>query len=351
MSRNRGVSVQEITDRDQWNALLLDLPSPHVLQSWEWGEVKRRHSWMPVRLLWSVGHQPAAAAQVLRRPWPHTPWCLLYVPKGPILDYTNRDLLTEVLAGLELHTRRQKAVLCKVDPDTNLSSMERCLGARGWRYSNQQIQFRNTGLLDLTPAEDDLLIAMKSKTRYNIRLAERKGVTVRAGTADDIPLFYAMYAETGQRDGFLIRPPAYYRDAWQTFLKAGMAHMLLAEVEAQAVAGLVLFRFGHTAWYMYGASTDKHRSHMPNYALQWEAICWAKSAGCTTYDMWGAPDALDEGDSLWGVWRFKAGLGASFTPHIGAYDFAPSRTLYWGYSVAMPRYLAWLRRRGGATLD
>jgi lipid II:glycine glycyltransferase (peptidoglycan interpeptide bridge formation enzyme) len=84
---------------------------------------------------------------------------------------------------------------------------------------------------------------------------------------------------------------------------------------------------------------------MPSYALQWEAICWSKAAGCTVYDLWGAPDTLDERDGLWGVWRFKQGLGAQFAPHIGAYDYAASKLLYWAFSVVLPRYRGWLRRR------
>jgi peptidoglycan pentaglycine glycine transferase (the first glycine) len=337
-----------ITDRAQWHSALLALPSPHVLQSWDWGEVKRRHNWTPERLLWQDDGRPVAAAQVLRRPIPRTPWSAAYAPKGPILDYTDRDLVVQALADLEAHARRQRAIFVKVDPDTNLPEAEQVLVARGWRYSDEQVQFRNTALLDVTPSEDDLLMAMKSKTRYNIRLAERKGVTVRAGTAADIPLFYEMYAETGRRDGFLIRPQTYYADAWETFLDAGLAHMLLAEVENAAVAGLILFRFGTIAWFMYGASTDKHRNRMPTHALQWEAIRWIKSAGCTTYDLWGAPDTLDERDRLWGVWRFKEGLGAQFTPHIGAYDYpGASRLLYWAFQVILPRYRNWLWHRHG----
>jgi peptidoglycan pentaglycine glycine transferase (the first glycine) len=341
----RGVPTEycQITSREEWNSALLALPSPHVLQSWDWGEVKRRHHWTPARLLWSTAERPVAAAQVLRRPLPHTPWGAMYVPKGPILDYTNDGLVTRVLADLEEVARRQRAIFCKVDPDVHPSGAQRALSVRGWRYSDEQIQFRNTALLDLTPTEQELLAAMKGKTRYNVRLAGRKGVTVRRGTVHDIPLFYAMYAETGKRDRFLVRPLDYYRDAWRVFLDAGLAHMLLAEAEGDIVAGLILFRFGQRAWFMYGASTDRHRNHMPNYALQWEAIRWARSAGCTVYDLWGAPDHLDEQDPMWGVWRFKEGLGAAFAPHIGAYDYPASRWLYWAYKIVLPRYLAWLR--------
>ena len=339
-----------IHDPQRWNEALLALPAYHVLQSWEWGEVKGRHGWAAHRLLWEQEGRPVAAAQVLRRPIPHTPWGLMYVPKGPALDYANSALVQRVLAGLESMARHQRAIFIKVDPDTDLPQVVQTLQARGWRYSVGQIQFRNTALLDLTLAEDVLLAAMKSKTRYNVRLAGRKGVRVRAGTLADIPRFYEMYAETGHRDGFLVRPFAYYADAWQTFLRAGLAHMLLACApprtgawSEEVIAGVILFRLGDKAWFMYGASADRHRDRMPNHALQWAAICWARSAGCTAYDLWGAPDVLDERDRLWGVWRFKEGLGAQFTPHIGAYDYVTSSVLYWAYAVALPRYLGLLR--------
>ena len=342
----RAPTYRTVEDRAAWNEVLARLPACHVLQSWEWGQVKGQHGWTAERLLWTDAGGPVAAAQVLRRALPHTPWGLLYVPKGPALDYHDSTLLQRVLADLEAYGRRRGAIAVKVDPDVNRPAVAETLTARGWRYSAEQIQFRNTALLDLGASEEALLAAMKGKTRYNTRLAARRGVTVREGGVDDIPCFYEMYAETGERDGFTIRAYPYYADAWRTFLEAGLGQMLLAEVEGEAVAGLILFRFGEKAWYMYGASTDQHRNTMPNYALQWAAIRWCKAAGCAVYDLWGAPDRLDESDSMWGVWRFKEGLGARFAPHIGAYDYPASRLLYWAYAVVLPRYIGWLQRRG-----
>jgi len=104
------------------------------------------------------------------------------------------------------------------------------------------------------------------------------------------------------------------------------------------------------AWYMYGASRSIHREKMPNHLLQWEAMRWAQEQGCTVYDMWGAPDVLDESDPLWGVYRFKQGFGGEFVRHIGAWDFSVSRLGYWLYTGVMPRLLAatrwvyWKRR-------
>jgi lipid II:glycine glycyltransferase (peptidoglycan interpeptide bridge formation enzyme) len=224
------------------------------------------------------------------------------------------------------------------------------LEQRGWRFSASQIQYRNTALLDLRPDPPALLAAMKPKTRYNIGLAGRKGVRVRDGAAGDLPAFYTLYAETSRRDGFLIRDYPYYRSAWQRFLDAGLGRLLLAEADGQLLAGLFLFHFGRRAWYMYGASSSAGRELMPNHLLQWEAIQRARALGCTAYDLWGAPDVLNESDPMWGVYRFKAGFGAALVRHIGAWDFAPLSPLYWLYTVAIPRYLALLRRGAGSRL-
>jgi peptidoglycan pentaglycine glycine transferase (the first glycine) len=331
-----------IDDPAVWNQTLLSLPWPHALQSWEWGAFKSRHGWTATR--WKT---PRAAALVLRRKLPYTPFSVLYVPKGPTLDYADAAAWEAMLAHLERLARRQQALFVKIDPDVHReqSAVSQRLLARGWRPSLEQVQFRNTMTLDLTQDEASLLAAMKSKWRYNVRLAERKGVSVRLGAVDDLPLLYDMYHETALRDGFVIRPLAYYADLWGSFMQRGLARPLIAEVEGDAVAMLVLFYFGGRAWYMYGASRNQHREKMPNHLLQWQAMRWARSAGCAVYDMWGAPDELLESDSMWGVYHFKKGFGATLVQHIGAFDYPGSRLWYWAYTVAMPRLLALMRRR------
>jgi peptidoglycan pentaglycine glycine transferase (the first glycine) len=345
------VRVTEVTEPDLWNEALLKLPYNHVLQSYEWGQFKAKYGWTPLRLLLEKDGSAQAAASVLRRKLPYLPLCVMYVPKGPALDYSDGELLQHVLATLEDVARRHHAIFIKVDPDVCLEDASppadqviTSLENRGWQLSSEQIQFRNTILIDPTQEEDELLQAMKSKTRYNVRLAERRGVEVRLGGLTDLPLFYDMYVETSSRDEFIIRPLAYYRDAWQAFMEADLAHLFIAEYEDQPLAGLILFRFGNKVWYMYGASRDLHRNLMPNHLLQWEAIRWAKTQGCTVYDLWGAPDVLDESDPLWGVYRFKEGFGGQFVHHIGAYDYPVSRSLYQLYTVTVPGYLEILRK-------
>jgi lipid II:glycine glycyltransferase (peptidoglycan interpeptide bridge formation enzyme) len=260
---------------------------------------------------------------------------------------------------LERLARQQRALFVKIDPDvcypgesppfsprpSVAPETANLLKDRGWCFSHEQVQFRNTVLLDLRSSEEELLAAMKQKTRYNTRLAARRGVHVRSGTRADLNLFCDLYAETARRDGFLIRSAEYYRDAWESFLDAGLAHLLLAEVSGDMVAGLVLFTFGQTAWYMYGASSERHRDCMPNNLLQWEAIRTAKARGCTLYDLWGAPDQLDDSDPMWGVLHFKLGLGGQVARGLGAWDFPVSRIAYQFYTRVVPHYLGYLRRQ------
>jgi peptidoglycan pentaglycine glycine transferase (the first glycine) len=356
----------EIVDPQAWDHALLSLPNPHALQSWEWGAFKSRHGWSPTRLLFQEGDRTVAAAALLERRLPRLPLSILYAPRGPALDWTDPALVERVLAALEQLARERRALFVKIDPDVynpgdapafssrpaNAPAVAALLAARDWRLSAGQIQFRYTVLLDLNRSEEELQAAMKQTWRRNLRLAARRGVTIREGSAADLEALYRLYAETAGRQGFPIRPADYYLDAWGNFLRAGQAHLLLAEVEGEAVAGLVLFTFGPTAWYMYGASSDRHREVMPNYLLQWEAIRRARAAGCTLYDLWGAPDRLDESDPMWGVYRFKLGLGGELARGLGAWDFPANRAGYWLYTVLIPRYLGWLRgRRQAGTFE
>jgi peptidoglycan pentaglycine glycine transferase (the first glycine) len=362
------LQMQVEQDAARWNATILKLPYHHVLQSYQWGQFKSRHGWSAFPLLFRARGEVRAAALVLRRTLPLLPWGVMYVPKGPLLDYGDLQLVDQVLATLEAFARRQKALLIKIDPDVSpddenpdvgalqalvtaptparpaSAQMVRLLGERGWVFSREQIQFRNTALLDIEQDETSLLESMKPKTRYNVRLAARKGVRIRTGGLGDLAVFYRLYAETSARDGFLIRPFEYYQDAWQTFLRDDLAELLLAELDGLPLAGLILFRLGRKAWYMYGASSAEGRNAMPNYLLQWEAIRLCRERGDALYDLWGAPNELVETDPMWGVYRFKEGLGAHLVRHIGAYDFPGSRPLFFLFQTVLPRYLTLLRR-------
>ncbi|MCJ7678090.1 MAG: peptidoglycan bridge formation glycyltransferase FemA/FemB family protein [Anaerolineales bacterium] len=356
-----------VHDRAEWASALADLPRAHVLQAWEWGDFKAGYGWEPERLVWRFPDgRPAAAAQVLARtlrvPGIGLRRSVLYAPRGPVLDWAAPGVAEAVLRDLRDQARRPGVIQVKIDPDLPLGYGapgsdeaasdpigERMLGllpALGFQPSPEQVQFRNTFVLDLRPEEGRLLAHMKQKTRYNVRLAERHVVRVREGAADDIPLLFRMYAETSLRDGFVIRPAEYYQDVWGRFMRAGLAQPLLAEVDAEPVAALIVYRLGPRAWYLYGMSRDLHRDKMPNYLLQWEAMRWSKAAGCTEYDLWGAPDHLDPNDPMWGVYRFKEGLGGRLVRTLGAWDATARPMTYRLYHGLLPALLGLLRRRG-----
>ncbi len=343
------MEVVTITDGAEWNGTLAALPQAHFLQTWEWGVLKSRYGWQPTRYLWRQGGRARAAALVLTRRTARWLPPVMYVPKGPLLDYADESLAAQVIADLESIARREGAVFIKIDPDVREdapvgAAVTALLRRRGWLFSREQVQFRNTVLVDLTPPPEEMLRRMKSKWRYNVRLAGRRGVVVRRGGVAALDVLYEMYAETAVRDGFVIRPREYYRAVWGTFIEAGMGHPLLAEVEGEPVAMVFVVHFGRRAWYVYGASRAVHREKMPNHLLQWEAMLLARRLGCMVYDMWGAPEVLDESDPLWGVYRFKRGFGGEFVRHIGAWDYPVSPVGYRLYTLAMPRVLAAMRR-------
>jgi lipid II:glycine glycyltransferase (peptidoglycan interpeptide bridge formation enzyme) len=390
-----------------WNSLISTLPNPHFLQTYEWGQVKAKYGWSPLYALWdadgrwrvgsnlnqlSMFHNPVAAALVLKRQILQNGFAarlsVLYSPKGPLLDWTNEPLRNRVLNDLQSFARKQGAIFLKMDPDIVLgkgipSSENEAvdfggevliseLKRRGWRYSSDQIQFKNTVLIDLRPSEDELLARMKQKTRYNIRLAAKRGVILRIGTPDDFAMLYKMYAETSVRDGFVIRDEDYYKTVWNTFAENAQSPVsslqsllpnnrnaslwdqfpstepLIAEVDGEPVAAIFVFYFARRAYYVYGMSRAMHREKMPAYLLQWEAIKRAKSKGCDVYDLWGAPDVFDESDSMWGVYRFKEGLGGEVVRTLGAWDYAPNPFWYKLYSEIIPRILDVMRSRGKA---
>jgi lipid II:glycine glycyltransferase (peptidoglycan interpeptide bridge formation enzyme) len=360
-----------------WNELIASLPLAHLLQTWEWSQVKAKYGWQAMPFVWQgVMGKPIAAAMVLKRGIPVSGFakkmCVLYVPKGPLMDWDDATLRVRMLDDLRAFAKRQGAIFIKIDPDVALGTgvpgaqeaVEFSVGQavrseleqRGWKFSQDQIQFRNTVLIDLAPPEDKLLRRMKQKTRYNIHLAQKKGVTVRVGTVADLSLLYSMYAETSVRDGFLIREEGYYQTVWRSFMSLPpslsslqpFAEPLIAEVDGEPVGAVSMFYFGGQAIYLFGMSHATHREKMPNYLLQWEAMRRAKALGCRIYNLWGAPDEFNESDGLWGVFRFKEGLGGYVSRTLGAWDFTPNPMLYRMYTEILPRVMDIMRARGKA---
>jgi len=342
------MATQRVQDPIAWDRRVAAGPAGHVLQSWAWGELKEQFGWRVDRLAGAT-----ALAQVLFRPLPAGLGSIAYVPKGPLANWADAAALRELLAAIRPLARRQRAICLTVEPnmedDVTLAAR---LVALGFRPGAQSIQPRRTILVDLDGIPGDVLARMKQKTRYNVRLAARKGVIVRPGSDADLPAFYHLMSVTARRDGFAIHSQDYYAAAHRLFVPSGQSpadapaqgRLLLAEHEGRLLAGLMLLAVGQTACYMYGASADESRELMPSYLLQWEAMLWAREQGCREYDLWGVPDEdeatleaqfQDRHDGLWGVYRFKRGFGGRLVRSIGAWDLVYARLPYRLYGLAM----------------
>jgi lipid II:glycine glycyltransferase (peptidoglycan interpeptide bridge formation enzyme) len=187
----------------------------------------------------------------------------------------------------------------------------------------------------------------KQKTRYNIRLAARKGVSITQGGLCDLQAWYALYDVTARRDDFTIHSLDYYRAILEELGPRGMAALLLAHHEGDLLAGIIVFLFGRKAQYMYGASSNEKRNLMAPYLLQWEAMLWSKERGAAIYDLWGIPDRLEENEDLWGVYRHKRGYGGEIVRYIGAFDLVRSRLRH----LALERAARPLFKRGSRLLE
>jgi lipid II:glycine glycyltransferase (peptidoglycan interpeptide bridge formation enzyme) len=348
--RIRLFTDKEPLDSKSWNSFVAASSTGHLLQSWQWGQLKAAFGWQAIRVgVEDEGHL-VAGAQVLFRALPSflRHLSIAYVPKGPLLDFANQEISKALLSAIHRLTHQKRAILLKIEPELPDSpGTVRQLQARGFRPSPQTIQPRSTVHIDLRADLDEILARMKSKTRYNVRLAGRKGVVVREGTTDDLPTFYRLIEVTSKRDGFAAHSREYYETAYRLFVPPNQARLFLATYQDRVIAGLMAFAFGQQAWYMYGASSDKERNRMPNHLLQWEAIQWAKERGCLTYDLWGIPDKVGKGPEkyertvtdrqggLWGVYRFKQGFGGQIVHYVGAYDYVYMPALTWLYNKAV----------------
>ncbi|HZO71590.1 MAG TPA: peptidoglycan bridge formation glycyltransferase FemA/FemB family protein [Ktedonobacteraceae bacterium] len=315
-----------------WDDFVAGHANGHLLQCWDWGELKAAAGWQPIRLaLWDEhAHRMVAAAQILRRSAPLLPlWAghLAYIPKGPVIDWPQTPICEAFFTQLHALLRRQGAIALRLEPGPEADTSEgvlamEYLGACRARRT-LAIQPLRTIVLDLAPDEETLLAQMKEKWRYNIRLAARKGVTVRdAASIDDLRLWYDLLQVTSQRDQFGVHTFDYYRRAWELFVSTGKARLLLAEHEGRLLAGIFVALFARQGIYLYGASSNEQRQLMPNYLLQWEAIRWSRQQGARLYDFWGIPDTDAEDEAMAGVYRFKRGWGGRVAQFPGGYEQA-----------------------------
>lgn len=332
---------------EEWDSYV-EAQGGHVLETSRWGRLKRAFGWSDEIVTLEQHGRIAAGALALYRRLPLGLGTIAYVPRGPIVDWEDRALVEDLLEALDAAARRRRAVLLKLEPDIESGPIMRDRLARlGLRPSPHSVQPPRTILLNIDGTEDDILARMNQGTRRKIRTAAKREVIVRRDNQDGLAAFNALMAITGQRDSFGVHSPEYYRTALDLFAPDNAA-LLIACYQERALGGLMAYALGKRAWYFYGASSNEERERMPNYALQWEAIRWARERGCTEYDLWGIPDedeaALEaqfqtRDDGLWGVYGFKRGFGGRVWRAVGAWDRVYNPVMYAMYRLAVRREL------------
>lgn len=325
--------------RSDWNRLVEQQGSFSLLQSWEWGAFKEELGWKTIRVAVADRGRLAAAAQMLIRSFPFG-LSVAYIPRGPVGAWQDPAIGGMLFAELCRLARAHRSVFLKVEPPVGPEA-----GAIGWlessgfRPSPATNQPRATIILDLSHGADAILQDMRKKTRQYVHRAEREGITVLRGSANDLPAYCELMRRTGRREHFAARGSHYYRAEWQAFAADDEALLLLAQYQGQTVAVRAIYRFGRHAAEFHAGSLDIPGLHA-NYLLVWEAIKWALASGCTTYDLWGIPDELAQmdrdaeipvgkrHDGLWGVYQFKRGFSTKIVSYVGAYDYVFVPSLY-----------------------
>ena len=331
-----------VVSRQEWKVFYEQSGTSSLLQHPAWGDLKSGFGWTPSYVI----HGSAGAMVLFRR----LPLGLTigYIPRGPI--GSNPAPLWEEIHAL---CRSRHAVFLRVEPheweDTPeakslMDTME------GFRPAFATVQPPRTILIPLEGSEEDILKRMNEKTRYNIRLSQRKDLVFKE--TRDAGTFHELMLQTGSRDAFGVHSEAYYQKCLDCFVESGQVRILQAEYNNQPIAAIMLFIQGDRGYYLYGASASVERNRMPNHLLQWRAIQICREAGCAAYDLWGIPDEPEDvleaqfqerHDGLWQVYRFKRGFGGQVLRTPGAWDYVYHAPLY-----ALLRKYDELRRKKAA---
>ncbi len=326
-----------------------DTVSGLFLQSRFWAEFKADGGWSYARFdaTFEQGHAEARFALCVLERQLGAGFRFAYIPHGPAVSIApeHRGEFLAALANSLRPVLDKRCVFIRFDPDWYQASFPRPSFTAPLRKGSD-VQPPDSVVIDLSRDDDALLSGMKPKWRYNIRLAEKKGVTVASEGPASLEVFYRLYLETAARDRIAIHPESYYRRLLSRESTPGREpvpdiRLWVARREGVALAAIITVFYGQEATYLYGASSDEQRNLMPAYALQWAAIRAARDAGCTSYDLYGIPPADEPDHPMSGLYRFKTGFGGQIRHYAGAWDFALRPIEYAAFRAAERSRLFW----------
>ena len=308
----------------------------HPLQSWQWGEFREKTGVRVVRCGLYDGKKLVSGFQLTIHRLPLVSYTIGYLPKGPM---PNEEMLKELMVVGKEH----RCIFLKLEPNAEVLNHELRIGRYRLKQSPHPLFTKYTFQLNLTKSEDELLGQMNSKTRYNLRLAQKKGVVVEEDNSDSAFAEYLRLTfETTKRQSFFAHDEAYHRLMWQILHPVGMAHLLTAKYQGKILVTWIVFLFNNILYYPYGASSSEHRDVMASNLMMWGAMRWGKEHGAKVFDLWGSlgPNP-DPKDSWSGFHRFKEGYGPRHVEFMGSFDLVLNSLFYRVYNTMnMMRWLA-----------
>lgn len=326
---------------ERWDVFMAGHPDGHLMQSRAWAWVKADTGWTPLFLRLEDDGRIRAAALILRRKIRGTTLSLLYIPQGPVLEWDDSVLVEIFAAALRQVAGDQRAFLVQADPaiPADRTEVHDALTRMGFQREQKHGLFRISQPIhvmripmDRYDGPQGLLHALPHKTRYNISLAERRGVIVTPRTdRDAFRIFHHLLWEAGQKKGFPVRGDRFHEAIWRHCIQTGLGEYLFATHQGRMLAAIQVIRFGRTAWYMYGALTGEEHKLMATYLLQWTGLSRSWEAGCRCYDMRGVHSATPQPeDPEYGVYEFKRKFAAELVSFVGEYDLVIKP---WAYDV------------------
>jgi peptidoglycan pentaglycine glycine transferase (the first glycine) len=340
----RIATSERVDDRD-WDAFLAGTPGGDHAQTSLWAALKATVGWTVARVVASRGGEIVGGAQMLLRALPLA-GAVGYVPRGPLCALDDPALARAVVDALRGAARARGVRYLIVQPPLDGHAVARALVAGGFRPTWLEPQPAHAVLIDLSQSLDGLLGQMKGKTRYNLRLGQRRGIAVREGGAEDLDTFYRLLVATGQRQRFPVQSREHFAEMWRLFAPPGHLKLFLAEHEGEAISAALTIPFGDTVTYKRGAWSGRQGNVHANEVLHWAAIGWARAHGYRYYDLEGidaqtarrvASGEVEVGAGPRSVTAFKLGFGGKVVLSPGNYDYVSNPLLRQVYAALAPR--------------
>ncbi len=317
--------IKELTEKE------FDKAARHPLQSWAWGEFRKKTGVGLSRLSFDEGK----ISDVFQITWhriPYTNFCIGYCPKSAIPSTKEVEAIKKEAIG-------RRAVFVKFEPcekinketEKKIAELEKSFNfVRG-----KPLFTKYTFQLDISKNEEELLKNMHQKTRYNLRLAEKRGVKIVEDNSEQgFEEYWILMEETTKRQGFFAHGKSYHQKMWQTMTKSGLGHLFKAVFEGKTLTAWMVFVLNGTIYYPYGASSNEHREVMASNLMMWEVIRFGKKQGCKLFDMWGSLGPEPEVKDPWyGFHKFKQGYGAELVEFLGSFDLIINPLLYQIYGL------------------